>query len=123
MSHFTRVKTQLKDIEMVKRALEDLGHTIVAGKVRGYGKRKAPADFVVRLDDRYDVGFRQEGDTVSMIADLWEVPIDADKFLRQVSQRYAYLTVVEQTASQGWQVVTEENQADGSVRLVMQRWT
>ncbi|MBN1310846.1 MAG: DUF1257 domain-containing protein [Anaerolineae bacterium] len=123
MSHFTRVKTQLKDIKMVGRALEDLGHKIESGKVRGYGERKAPADLVVRLNDRYDIGFRQEGDTVSMVADLWEVPIDADRFLSQVSQRYAYLTVVEQTASQGWQVVTEENQADGSVRLVMQRWT
>ena len=123
MSHFTRVKTQLKDIEMVKRTLEDLGHTVASGTVRGYGSQKTQADIVVRLDDRYDVGFRQEGGTVNMVADLWGSRVSAEDFLKQVSQRYAYLTVVEQTAGQGWQVVAEETQADGSVRLVMQRWT
>ncbi|MBN1430082.1 MAG: DUF1257 domain-containing protein [Anaerolineae bacterium] len=123
MSHFTRVQTQLKDIEMVKRALEDLGHTVTSGTVHGYQSQKSQADLVVRLDDRYDVGFRQEGGSVSMIADLWGSKVNAQDFIKQVSQRYAYLTVVEQTAGQGWQVVAEETQADGSVRLVMQRWT
>ncbi len=122
MSHFTRVKTQLTDIQMVKRALEDLGHTVASGTVHGYGGQETKADITVRLDDRVDVGFRQDGKTVSMVGDFWGSYAKPDEFLKKVAQRYAYLTVIEQTTQQGWQKVTEETQADGSVRLVLQRW-
>lgn len=123
MSHFTRVKTQLTDIQMVKRALEDLGHTVTSGAVHGYSAQEAKADLVVRLGDRVDVGFRQDGKTVSMVGDFWGSRTNPEEFLNKVSQRYAYLTVIEQTTDQGWQKITEETQADGSVRLVLQRWS
>lgn len=123
MSHFTRVKTQLTDIRMVQRALEDLGHTVTAGPVHGYGGQETKADITVRLDDRVDVGFRQDGKAVSMVGDFWGSHTRPDEFLRKVAQRYAYLTVIEQTTEQGWQKVTEETQVDGSVRLVLQRWS
>jgi hypothetical protein len=122
MSHFTRVKTQLTDIQTVKRALEELGHTVKSGPVHGYRGQETQADLVVRLDDRVDVGFRQDGKAVSMVGDFWGSPTGAQEFLNKVSQRYAYLTVIEQTTEQGWQKVTEETQVDGSVRLVLQRW-
>jgi hypothetical protein len=122
MSHFTRVKTQLTDIQMVKRVLEDLGHTVTSGIVRGYGNQETRADLVVRLDDRVDVGFQQDGKVVGMIGDFYGSHISPEAFLNKVSQRYAYLTILDQTTDQGWQKVTEETQADGSVRLVLQRW-
>ncbi len=123
MSHFTKVKTQLTDLAMVQRSLEALGYTVTSGgAVRGYREQETPADLVVRVDGRLDVGFRQDGKTVSMVGDFWGSPTNAQDFLNRVSQRYAYLTIVEQTAQQGWQAVTEEAQPDGSVRLVLQRW-
>ena len=42
-------------------------------------------------------------------------------FVHQVTQRYAYHTVVEQTEARGFGRVEEETQADGSIRLVMRR--
>lgn len=122
MSHFTRVRTQLRDIETVQRALEDLGYTVENGVVRGYGGQRAVADLVVRTDSGYDIGFRQEGDAVVLVADFWGLRINREDFLKKVTQRYAYLTVVDQATAQGWQTMTEEVMADGSVRLVMQRW-
>ena len=121
MSHFTRVRTKLTDMDMVRRALEDLGHDVTTGTVHGHGGMEVQADLVVRLRDRHEVGFCKAGNAISMVGDYME-SINAEKFLNRVSQRYAYLTVVEQTAKQGWQMVTEENQIDGSVRLVLQRW-
>lgn len=122
MSHFTRVKTQLTDIKTVQRALEELGHTVSSGPVHGYQGQETQADLVVRLDGRVDVGFRQDGKAVSMVGDFWGSHTSPEEFLNKVSQRYAYLTVIEQTTGQGWQKVTEETQPDGSVRLVLQRW-
>jgi hypothetical protein len=122
MSHFTRIRTKLTDIHTVQQALEELGYTIQSGRVRGYGGQEAEADLVVDTETGYDIGFRQEGGAVVMVADLWGLRINREEFLNRVTQQYAYLTVVEQAKEQGWQMTTEENQEDGSIRLVLQRW-
>jgi hypothetical protein len=46
-----------------------------------------------------------------------------DGFLRQVTQRYAYQTVVKETARVGFQVSEQQKNEDGSIRLVVQRWS
>jgi hypothetical protein len=122
MSHFTRIRTKLTDIHTVQKALEELGYTVQNGRVRGYRGQEAQADLVVKTDSGYDIGFRDEGSTVVMVADLWGLRINRDEFLNKVAQKYAYITVVEQAKEQGWQMATEENQEDGSIRLVLQRW-
>jgi hypothetical protein len=122
MSHFTRIRTKLTDIHTVQKALEELGYTVQSGRVRGYRGQEAQADLVVKTDSGYDIGFRYEGSTVVMVADLWGLRINRDEFLNKVAQKYAYITVVEQAKEQGWQMATEENQEDGSIRLVLQRW-
>ena len=124
MSHFTRIQTQIRNIGTLQRALEDLGYDVTQdAQVRGYRGAHTNADLVVRLDGSFDVGFtRQKDEQVAMVADFWGLKVDKNTFLNSVTQKYAYLTVMEQAAAQGFQMVTEENQADGSIRLVVQRW-
>nr|MBN1229714.1 DUF1257 domain-containing protein [Anaerolineae bacterium] len=122
MSHFTRIKTQLKDLHIVKQALEDLGYEVFAGSVRGFQSQQAAADLVIRPGGTYDIGFREENDKIVMIADIWGLTINRDKFLEQVTQRYAYLVVLKEAHALGFEAVEEETQRDGSIRLVMQRW-
>ena len=123
MSHFTRVQTQLRNIETVKQALMELGYSVTEGMVRGYRDNEATADLVVHVSDNYDIGFRQEASQIVMVADFWGLKINREDFLKSVTQKYAYITVMEQAQSQGWQAMTEEKQPDGSIRLVMQRWS
>jgi hypothetical protein len=123
MSHFTRVRTQLRELRLVKQTLIDLGFSVTKGKVRGYGNQEIDADLVVHADSGYGIGFRKEGSTITMVADFWGLKINREEFLAKISQRYAYLVVVEQAAEQGWQIVGEETQPDGSIRLVAQRWS
>jgi hypothetical protein len=122
MSHFTRIRTQLRDIETLRHALEDMGYQVEEGEVRGFMHQRAQADIVVRMDGDYDIGFQKVGDTITLVADFWGLRIDREAFLQQVTQRYAYITVLDQSQAQGFQVVTQETQQDGSLRLVMQRW-
>jgi len=60
-----------------------------------------------------------------LVADLqyWQQPLSVDGFLNKVTQRYAYHSVLSETAKQGFQVAEQQNQADGSIRLVVQRWS
>lgn len=123
MSHFTLVKTQLRDLEKIKTALTDLGYTVKpAGVVRGYRHNTVAADIVVDTGTAYDLGFIKKGDNVELVADFWGLKLDRQEFLNTVTQRYAYLVVLEQAQARGFDTVAEEIQPDGSIRLVMQRW-
>ena len=120
MSHFTRIRTQLHDLDTVRRTLEEMGYTVTEGTARGYGTQRVAADLVVKMDGNCDIGFQKTANGIVMVADVWGIRIDREEFLQQVTQRYAHITVLDQAEKQGFQVVTEETLQDGSVRLVMQ---
>ncbi len=124
MSHFTRIQTKLRDIDLVKEALKDLGYAVRENTdVRGYSRwEQAHADVVIEAEDGQDIGFRREGERVEMIADFWNRQLNREEFLQRVTQRYAYRMVIQQAEEQGFQVVKEEQQKDGSIRVVVQRW-
>lgn len=122
MSHFTRVRTQLRDLDTVRKALTNLGYAVRSGEVRGYGRERASAEVVVEVGGGYDVGFRQDGKIVSLVGDFWGLKVKPEEFIAKVTQQYAYVTVMNQAAEQGWQVVGEETQPDGSIKLVVERW-
>ncbi len=128
MSHFSQIKTKIRNLDSLKLALNDLGADWKAGPcdVRGYQGQTQSAEVVIAQDNGYDIGFRRNPETsdYELVADLqyWQQPLTVEGFLSQVTQRYAYNTVVAETSRQGFQLAEEQVQKDGSVRLVVQRW-
>jgi hypothetical protein len=127
MSHFSNIKTQIRKVEFLAAALSDLGVEWKSGpqQVRGYQGQSLTADVVIAQENGYDVGFSHNGQEYELVADLqfWQQNWSVDRFLSQITQRYAYHAVKESAAQQGFQVAEEHNQQDGSVRLVVQRWS
>lgn len=128
MSHFSQITTKLRNLSSLQAALTDLGTEWKAGPctVRGYQGQTQQADLVIPQDNGYDIGFRRNDNTqdYELVADLqyWQQTLTVDGFLRQVTQRYAYNTVLTESRRQGFQLAEEQVQQDGSVRLVVQRW-
>ena len=127
MSHFSNIKTKIRNLDSLKSALKDLSVDWKNGPgiVRGYQGKTHKAEIVVEQENNYDFGFSWNGNEYELVADLqyWQQPLTVDGFLRQVTQRYAYHTVVNQTTNQGFQITEQENNQDGSIRLVVQRWS
>ncbi|MEM7758601.1 MAG: DUF1257 domain-containing protein [Cyanobacteria bacterium P01_A01_bin.40] len=127
MSHFSNIKTKIRNLNSLKAALKDLNVDWKDGPaiVRGYQGQTHQADIVVEQNNNYDFGFSWNGSEYELVADLqyWDQPLTVDGFLRQVTQRYAYNTVVTETASQGFAVTEENSRQDGSICLVVQRWS
>ncbi|MDJ0568247.1 MAG: DUF1257 domain-containing protein [Pleurocapsa sp. MO_192.B19] len=127
MSHFSNIKTKIRNLDSLKAALSDLSVDWKNGPeiVRGYKGQTLEADVVLKQENNYDIGFSWNGNEYELVADLqyWQQPLTVDGFLRQVTQRYAYHTVVNETANQGFQITEQENNQDGSIRLVVQRWS
>lgn len=127
MSHFSQIKTQIRNVESLKDALNDLGIDWRQGprEVRGYRGQTHSAEITIEQNNGYDIGFRWNGKEYELVADLqyWQQDLSVDGFLRHITQRYAYHTVVKETARVGFQVAEQQQKEDGSIRLVVQRWS
>lgn len=127
MSHFSQIKTQIRNLSSLQSALTDLGIDWKPGpqKVRGYRGQTRDAEIAIEQENGYDVGFSWNGSEYELVADLqyWRQGVPVNHFLNRVTQRYAYHTVLNETAQKGFQVSEQQQNADGSIRLVLQRWS
>jgi len=125
VSHFTRVKTQMVDRDLLVQALADLGHVAETGEclVRGYEGRRTTVE--VRVPTRhagYDIGFARSGKAFEMVADWWGISsVRPERFLQQVQQRYAYHAARDRLTAQGFSLANEEVDAQGRIHLVLRR--
>ena len=128
MSHFSTIKTELRDPVALVAALKDLGQTPseAAQLLRGYQGQTQEADLCCPQADGGDIGFRwnsSEGryELVTDL-DLWRLPIPIERFMSQLTQRYALHTILNSASAEGFVVGEQQLSADGSIELVVTRW-
>jgi hypothetical protein len=125
MSHFTQVATKLSKKEIMLRAIKEQGFDVEEkANIKGFRGQETYADIAVRLKKGYDVGFLLNNDgTYSFVADWFGVEgYTQDEFVNNVRRQYALATVKEQVAQQGFNLVAEQKNADGSIKVVVRRW-
>ncbi|HBH72309.1 MAG TPA: hypothetical protein DDY43_02450 [Synechococcales bacterium UBA10510] len=128
MSHFSTVKTELRDLQSLREALADLGHDARQGElqVNGYRGQTVVAQLAVSQANGSDIGFRwsAESGSYELVADLdlWQQPVPVERFLARLNQRYALRSILSASAAEGFQVAEQSNSVDGTIELVVTRW-
>ena len=126
MSHFSKIKTTLKDLSLLQKSLSDLGVSWdeSINTIKGYKAQECFANLVIKQNNNYDIGFTWNGTEYQLVADLqfWQQPWSVELFLDKVTQRYAYHSILETTEKQGFKAIEEVNLEDSSIHLTMQRW-
>ena len=123
MSHFTTIKVQIKNGQVLAESLRELGYEVLQNvEVRGYQGNKTTAEYVIRQSNGYDLGFRRSGDNYELVADFWGAKIDQKAFVNAVNQKYAHKMLMQSVVDQGFNVEEEETLEDGTVRVVVGRW-
>ncbi|MDX2272445.1 MAG: DUF1257 domain-containing protein [Cyanobacteriota bacterium] len=123
MSHFTTIQVQIKDGELLKQVLQELGYAVETNTtLRGYLWNRTRADYVIRQKNGFDLGFRRAGDHFELVSDFWGAKIDTQAFLQPILQSYAHKNLKAVTQQQGYRIEAEEQLADGTIRLVVGRW-
>ena len=128
MSHFSTIKTKLKNKPQLVEALELLQYDVkeyqelkVTGS-HGIGHETVEAEVAIGTD----IGFRMNPVTgeYELVADLetWNQPIPVERFMDKVNQQYARMTIHNQVKKMGFQVEEEWEMDDGSIELVVNRW-
>ena len=128
MSHFSTIKTQLKEVEPLLKALNNLGYQINQEEklVKGYRGKFTPVDISMSLPGETKVGFKWDNNSKAYELvtdlDLWKFEIPVERFISKVTQMYAYETIISKTKEDGYQIVEQKNQNDGSIELVLTKW-
>ena len=128
MSHFSTVKTELRDRVALVAALRDLGHdpSETEQPVRGYRGQTVLADLAVACPEGSELGFRWNPSSGSYELvtdlDLWKQPIPVERFLAKLTQQYALRSILAASLEEGFQVTEQRQSADGSIELVVSRW-
>ena len=128
MSHFSRIKTKIKNKPELEEALLLLQYDVkedqelkVTG-AHGIKHEVVTADLAIGND----VGFRLNPMTnqYELVADLetWNQPISVERFLDKVNQQYARMTIHNQVKKMGFQVEEEWEMEDNSIELTVTSW-
>ena len=128
MSHFTTIKTKIKNKPQLVEALELLQYNVTEDqelRVTGYhGIKHEVVEAEVAIAN--DIGFRMNPTTgdYELVADLetWKEPITVDRFIDKVTQQYARMTIHNTIKEQGFQVEEEWEMDDNSIELTVSRW-
>nr|YP_009394263.1 hypothetical protein [Leptosiphonia brodiei]ARW62825.1 hypothetical protein [Leptosiphonia brodiei] len=127
MSHFSKIKTSITNLKLLKKTVKDLGflYKISSDKSIICDHKTL---FVYDLD-RSDFhtpscSFQWNVDQYLLIVDLglWNSDIDFNYFTERLLQQYAYNVVIEQGYAQGFSRVTEHLKDNGCISLVLQRF-
>ena len=128
MSHFSTIKTKLKEAEPLINALNNLGYLINQEEkfVKGYRGKFTAVDISMNLPSDTKVGFKWDNNSKSYELvtdlDLWKFEIPVERFISKVTQMYAYQTIISKTKEDGYQIVEQKNKNDGSIELVLTKW-
>ena len=128
MSHFSTIKTQLKEVKPLIKALDKLGYVVNQEKkfVKGYRGQFTAVDISMDLPSETKVGFKWDNNSNSYELvtdlDLWKFDLPVERFISKVTQMYAYHTIISKTEEDGYQIVEQKNKNDGSIELVLTKW-
>jgi len=122
MSHFTDIKTQIKDIKALRLACQELGLTLLQNtEARGYYENKTKGDFVVQLKGPYDIALNKNADgTFGLTADLWQghVENEVGQGYGKLLQLYGVHKATIEARKKGLSVL-RRHQQNGSIKLVL----
>ena len=136
MSHFSTIKTKIKDKKILVEALEligerpnvpsDLGMSVVDLVITNPSHAEDHPTTEVEISIGSDIGFRLNSETgaYDLIADkqTWNKDVPIERFIDKITQQYARMTIHNTVKEQGFQVEEEWEMDDNSIELTVTRW-
>ena len=129
MSHFTCIKTKIKERPQLIEALALMGHDIQENKqlvIANPDHGEGHPEFVADVAIKNDIGFRWNKNTESyeLVAELdaWDLDVPVNRFIDKLTQQYARMTIHSTIKEEGFEVQEEWEMDDNSIELTVTRW-
>ena len=129
MSHFSTIKTKIKEKPILLEALELLQYDVKENQDLVITNPDHAEDHpVVRAEVAItnDIGFRwnEETRTYDLYSDdaTWDLDVPVSRCLDKVTQQYARMTIHSAIKEEGFTVAEEWEMDDNSIELTVTRW-
>ena len=128
MSHFSRIKTSIREIDLLKKSLTNLNLVWEEKEqlIEGYQGETHKVNLVLPQENNIDIGFEKTQDNnYQLVADLafWDQSTSVDAFLDSLHKEYALTTILEETKKQGFEKISQtQNQQNGEVIIIVEKW-
>ena len=123
MSHFTTIKTEIYDLDILIQTLRDLNLSFKKGGSIP-GPQRLDVDIAVSINCHYSLGFsrNQEKKAYEIITSEESARRgDIKETISRIFNGYAYLRVLHETRKRGFALVQEERIQPGTIKLVLRR--
>ena len=129
MSHFSTIKTKIKERPYLIEALEIMGHDVQENQNLVITNPTHAEDHPVvhaQVTISNDIGFRWNEETGSydLYSDhsTWNLNVPVERFVDKVNQQYARMALHGLVKEEGVQVAEEWEMDDNSIELTVTRW-
>ncbi len=123
MSKYVSVQTELREESHLKDALSDLKCEVLkTKKIRTLLGRSYDVDVAVKTPFGI-VGFVRDTNGEFTLAGDDMILAKKDRFLQQLTQRYAYRKILAEANQAGFKLVSEQTDDKQAVRLVLRKWS
>ena len=129
MSHFTCIKTQIKERPYLIEALEIMGHDVQENQELVITNPDHAEDHPVvhaEVAISNDIGFRynEETQTYDLYSEhaTWNLNVPVERFRDKVNQQYARMLLHGTVKEEGFTVQEEWEMDDNSIELTVTRW-
>ena len=126
MSHFSTIKTKIKNKPELIEALQLLQYDVQEDQELVNPINHQHEKVKVDVSIGNDIGFRLNNNgEYELVADIqtWKDPVPPKRFVEKVTQQYARMTVHNQIKEMGFKVEEEWEMDDNSIELTVTRWT
>ena len=129
MSHFSTIKTQLKDKDTLLEALNLLQYNVnekqdLVIENPSHAEEHPVMNACVAVAP--DIGFcwNEQTQSYDLYSDdqTWSLNVPPSRFIDKVTQQYARMIVHNTMKEEGWQVEEEWEMDDNSIELTLTRW-
>lgn len=135
MSHISKIDTKIKDLVMLKKALEVLGMEYTEAQnnqtitLLGYEKDEIIENciFEIKTGSKYSIGIRKVESNYEIVADWWAIETftgqKQEDIINKITRQYAYETIIDKVKNMGYSVVQEEEDTKNNIHLTVRRWS
>lgn len=125
MSHFTTIKTEILDPEILKKTLSDLKFDFQEnGKIPGHEGRIENVDIAVKILGSPCLGFSkrysEENYEIRGISEVLNHK-EVKRSINLIQSEYAYRKIIHETRKRGFSLIQEERLQTGAIKLVLRK--
>ena len=130
MSHFSTIKTKIKDKDHLIQALKDLHYDAKEEQsvmvVTDAAHAKDHPNVEVHITAGTEIGFRynEVTEAYELVTDLqtWKNNVPVERFIDKLSQQYALRVLTSEVKDMGFSIQDQVVAEDGALELVCTRW-